>query len=64
MWGLLNDMSFLSMISISIPGIGKILQSALYLLRSLADRTLAIPSGLRRRQWCGRNGSMYFDENG
>ena len=29
LWGLLNDMSFLSMISISIPGIGKILQSAL-----------------------------------
>lgn len=32
LWGLLNDMSFLticSMISISVPGIGKILQSAL-----------------------------------
>lgn len=32
LWGLLNDMSFLticSMISINVPGIGKILQNAL-----------------------------------
>jgi hypothetical protein len=32
LWGLLNDMSFLTicgMISISVPGIGKILQNAL-----------------------------------
>ena len=78
LWGLLNDMSFLticSMISINIPGIGKILQSALmnFIYLDLLQTELWLFPLLFKPKAEGEDNdmdetdqplNMYFDENG
>ena len=76
MWGLLNDMSFLticSMISINVPGIGKMIQSALlnfiyldvmqtelWLFPLLYPQAESLESDLDEDEAL----NLYFDENG
>ena len=74
LWGLLNDMSFLticSMISISVPGIGKILQSALLnfiyldiLQTELWLFPLLFPPKPYGEEDYDRPLNLYFEENG
>jgi hypothetical protein len=78
LWGLLNDMSFLticSMISISVPGIGKILQNALmsFIYLDILQTDLWLFPLLFPPKASGEDDefndmdqplNMYFDENG